>query len=162
MFGVSVLVTGCGDLGGVCVQAEVDSGLTVVVHDAMGPDEHLRPGMYAFTVTTEFGEVAWACEVAADDRTGVGCASDHALDGDDDTALLVSAVAGEDEFRVVLTRLESNVWTGPEEVRVEIERDGEVVADEMYAPTYEYSQRSGGRGCPQYWVLMGDRPAIGL
>lgn len=158
----AMLVMGCADVGGVCAQPEVESGLVVVVRDAMGPGERPRPGMYRFTVTTEFGEIGWACEVVADDPTAEGCASDHSLSGDDDTALLLSALAGEDEFRLVLMRLESNVWTGPDEVHVEIERDGEIVADEAFAPEYEYSQLSGGRGCPQYWVLVGARPTIAL
>lgn len=159
---VAVVLGGCADVGGVCLQGEVEPGLTIAVHDAMGPDERPRPGMYTFTVTTELGVVMWDCEVGADDTTGQGCASDHSLAEESDAALLVSSVAGEDGFRLVLTRLESNVWTGPDEVRVEIERDGEVVADESYAPKYVYSQRSGGRGCPQYWVLMGEAPVIGL
>ena len=157
-----VAVLGCGDVGGVCAQAEVEAGMAVVVRDAMGPTKHPRAGMYTFTVTTEFGVLTWECEVAADDGTAMGCGTDQVLTGKDSTALLVSAVTGEDDFRLVLTRLESNVWTGPKEVHVEIERDGEVVADETYAPKYEYSQLSGGRGCPQYWVLEGDPPTIGL
>lgn len=159
---LAVVLVGCGDVGGVCLQAEVEPGLTIAVHDAMGPDERPRAGMYTFTVTTEFGVMTWDCEVVADDATGQGCASDHSLTGENDTALLVSTVAGEEGFRMVLTRLESNVWTGPDEVRVEIERDGEAVADESYAPKYVYSQRNGGGGCPQYWVLMGEPPVIGL
>lgn len=155
-------VIGCGDVGGVCAQASVDAGMTILVRDAMGPKKHPRAGMYVFTVTTEFGVMTWECEVGADDGTASGCRADHELDGEDSTALLVSTVPGEDTFRMVLTRLESNVWTGPDEVRVEIERDGEIVADETYAPKYEYSPLSGGRGCPQYWVLEGDPPTIEL
>ena len=176
-------LTGCGEAAGVCAQVEVAAGLQVAVHDAMGTREHPRPGAYTFTVTTEFGVLTWMCTIAAGDDVGSGCAGDYVQEGevgessgdgssgaggssggDDDAVavLLVSAVAGEDEFWLALTRLESNLWTGPDEARVEIERDGELVADETFMPKYEYSQLSGGRGCPQYWVLKGAAPTIGL
>ena len=166
---------GCGEAVGVCAQVEVAAGLRIVLHDAMGTRERPRPGAYTFTVTTEFGVLTWMCTIAADDELGRGCAGDYLQagggsggaeessgGGDGDVALLVSAVAGEDESWLELTRLESNVWTGPDEVRVEIERDGELVADEVYMPEYEYSRLIGGRGCPQYWVLKGDAPTIEL
>ena len=49
---VAVVLGGCADVGGVCLQGEVEPGLTIAVHDAMGPDERPRAGMYTFTVTT--------------------------------------------------------------------------------------------------------------
>lgn len=156
------VLAGCSDVGGVCAQAELDAGMLVLVRDAMGPMKHPRVGGYTFTVTTEFGVMTWGCEVGADDGMALACGTDQQLSGKDSTALLMSALAGEDGFRLVMTRLESNVWTGPRQVRVEIKRDGEVVAEERYAPKYAYSRLSGGRGCPQYWVLEGDPPTIEL
>ena len=75
-------LTGCGEAVGVCAQVEVAAGLQVVLHDAMGPREHPRPGAYTFTVTTEFGALTWMCTIAAGDDVGSGCAGDYVQEGE--------------------------------------------------------------------------------
>jgi len=56
------------------------------------------------------------------------------------------------EFRLELSLLASGLTTGPEELAVTARRDGEIVADEEYAPKYVLS-RAGGDGCGQTYVV---------
>ena len=114
-------------------------------------------------MTTELGEFMWSCEVAADDRIGIGCASDHertAADGE--RHLLVSSVASEEKFWIDLKVIAAAEWSGPAEVHVEISRDGEVVADRQFTPTYTLSPASGAEGCPNYYAAEGEPPKIDL
>jgi hypothetical protein len=159
---VTALALGCGEVRGVCAQGDLSAGMNLLITDVEGPAKHPRAGGYHFTVTTEFGVMEWTCTIGADDRIGRACASDHELDGEEGQALLVSSVATDAEFAVSLLVLESNVWTGPDEVHIEIERDGETVADAVYEPKYVLSLLGSGKGCPLYYVVDGERPTLEL
>ncbi|HEY0136221.1 MAG TPA: hypothetical protein VGB85_19185 [Nannocystis sp.] len=168
LLGVSMfMLAGCGEpsLAGFCANEEVASGLELRVVDAMssGPAGQPRAGAYTFAVTTELGEFMWSCEISAADRIGLGCASDHqAAAADGMRHLLVSSVASEEKFWIDLKVIDSAEWRGPAEVHVEISRDGEVVADQQFTPTYTLSPASGAEGCPNYYAAEGEPPKIEL
>jgi hypothetical protein len=159
-----VSAAGCGSpSAGLCAQGGEPTGLAVTLRDADGPDEHPRAGAYTFTVTTELGELEWACTIAADDRIGAGCVVDRDINqGDAAPVLLVSAVADDETFWLSLMVLDGEDWSGPEEAHIVVERDGERVADQQFAPKYVLSPFSGGEGCPRYHVVDGPAPTIEL
>lgn len=148
---------------GLCTNDGDPAGLTIALRDAMGPQKRFpRAGAYTFTLTTERGEVAWSCTVAADQEDGAGCVGTHDLVGGDDDALLITAASDEDDFTLALVVIEPDQWSGPDELRVVIERDGEQVVDRRFAPKYTLSPFAGGEGCPRYYVVDGDAPTIDL
>lgn len=154
----------CGSpSAGLCAQGGEPTGLAVTLRDADGPDEHPRAGAYAFTVTTELGELEWTCTIDEDDRIGAGCDVDRDIyKGDEAPVLLVSAVAEDAKFWLSLMVLDGEDWRGPEEAHIVVERDGERVADEQFAPKYVLSPFSGGEGCPRYYIVDGTAPMIDL
>ena len=158
-------LSGCGaPTSGLCAQGGEPTGLAVTLRDAMGPDEYPRAGAYAFTVTTELGEVNWSCTIAEDDRIGAGCVVDRDINPgpEEGPVLLVSAVADDAKFWISVQLLDGDEWRGPDEVRIVVERDGEQVADQDLAPKYVLSPLSGGEGCPRYYVVDGEAPTIDL
>ncbi len=159
-------LAGCGSsLAGFCSKDEVASGLEVHIADAMGTGRAGQPraGAYEFRVTTELGEVQWSCVIAAGDDTGSGCASDHEVAAQDgERHLLVSSVASVEKFWIDLKVIAAAEWRGPDEVHVEISRDGVIVADESFAPDYALSPASGAEGCPNYYAAKGEPPIIEL
>ncbi len=158
--------SGCGgSLAGFCSKDEVASGLELQIADAMGTGRAGQPraGAYDFHVTTELGAVQWSCVIAAGDDTGSGCASDHEVAAEDgERRLLVSSVASDEKFWIDLKVIAAAEWSGPDEVHIEISRDGVVVADESYAPDYALSPASGAEGCPYYYAAKGEPPTIEL
>lgn len=158
---------GCGGLT-VCDQSEAATGLVVRVVDAEGPARQPRPGKYALTVTTELGALTWSCEVAADAADAGACATEQAVYGEDDEgeanarALLLSAYVDDGGFTLALRLIESNVWTGPADVDIAVERDGEVVAEEHYAPKYEVAVATAGGECPVLYTASGEPPTLAL
>jgi len=162
----SFAVSGCGSsLAGFCANETVAAGLEVHLTDAMstGPAGQPRAGKYDFHVTTELGELTWSCEITAGDDIGTGCASDHEVTAEDgERRLLVSSVASDEKFWIDLKVIDAAEWRGPDEVHVEISRDGALVADETYAPKYAPSPASGAEGCPIYYAAEGEPPTIEL
>ena len=148
----------------VCQQGAMPTGLVVRVVDAMGPaKQQLRAGSYAFTVMTEFGALKWSCTVAPAADDGTACATEQGLYAEDNAqALLLSAYVDDGGLALAFELIESNKWSGPEDVDIEIARDGEVVADEHYAPKYERSLAAVGKGCPQFYAATGEPPKIAL
>lgn len=167
LLGATAAAAGCGGLV-VCDQSEATTGLVIRVVDAEGPAEQPRPGRYALTVTTELGALTWTCEVPADATDASACATEQALYGEDAEgeanarALLVSAYVDDDGFTLAFRLIESNTWTGPEDVDIAVERDGEVVAEEHYAPKYEVAVATAGGKCPVLYAASGEPPTLAL
>lgn len=132
-----------------------EGGLSVIIKDAT-KGGRLGPGAYAFTVTTELGTLMWACEVSETQPDGEGCGTSQTLMSDEEAeeqrTLLLGAHVTDGEYRLELTLLAAGLTTGPTELAVKVERDGEIVADEEYAPEYVLS-RAGGDGCGQTYVV---------
>lgn len=156
-----VLVLAAGLAGAACqrpcgVEGGEGSGLTVIVRDAETADGRLAAGAYTFTVTTELGALTWSCVVDAGQPDGEGCGTSQAVgaeeDAEEDVALLLAAHVTDGEFRLELSLLKPGLATGPEEVTVAVERDGEVVATQEVSPEYVLS-RAGGDGCGQTYVV---------
>lgn len=140
-----------------------EGGLSVIIKDAATKDGRLGAGAYVFTVTTELGMLTWSCEVSEAQPDGEGCGTSQTLMSDadveeggaaeeDQETLLLGAHVTDGEYRLELTLLAVGLTTGPTELAVKVERDGEIVADEEYAPEYVLS-RAGGDGCGQTYVV---------
>ena len=154
--GVLVLATVLG--WGCQVPCGFDSnegGLSVIIKDAT-KDGRLGAGAYVFTVTTELGALTWSCEVSEAQPDGQDCGTSQTLMSDEEAeeqqTLLLGAHVTDGEYRLELTLLSVGLTTGPTELAVKVERDGEIVADEEYAPEYVLS-RAGGDGCGQTYVV---------
>lgn len=139
-----------------------EGGLSVIIKDGATKDGRLGAGAYVFTVTTELGALTWSCEVSEAQPDGEGCGTSQTLmSGSEEEegaaaegqeTLLLGAHVTDGEYRLELTLLAAGLTTGPTELAVKVERDGEIVADEEYAPEYVLS-RAGGDGCGQTYVV---------
>lgn len=148
-------------LGGACRQPcgfdASEGGLSVIIKDGATDEGRLGAGAYVFTVTTELGALTWSCVVDEAKPDGTGCGASKTLLEDEEeegeqATLLLAARVVEGEFRIELSLLAPGLTSGPEELAVVIERDGEIVADEALAPKYVLS-RAGGDGCGQTYVV---------
>lgn len=153
LLATTVLVGACSTP---CGFDSAEGGLSVIIKDAATREGRLSPGAYVFTVTTELGAVTWSCAVDEQHPDGEACDKFETVGSDEEAeprqVVVMTAYVVEGEFRLELTLLSSGLTTGPAELAVKVERDGEIVADEAYAPKYVLS-RAGGDGCGQSYVV---------
>lgn len=129
-----MVAAGCKGPQGLCLQSGCESAVPVTVVDDAGVAGALGPGSYRFVVTTDSAETEWSCELPGGD-----CGHDYFTDfedGEDAGTLSLQARAGEQGLVIELLETRGNVWSGPERFTITIERDGEVVGEEAYAPKY--------------------------
>jgi hypothetical protein len=129
---VAALAACRGD--GVCRNDKCDAAVPVAVVDDAGKGGALGAGAYRFIITTGYAETEWSCTLPGGD-----CDHDFFTDfedGEDDGTLSVQARLGETGLAVKVLETRANIWSGPEEFAVQVERDGVMLADDSFMPRY--------------------------
>jgi len=117
------------------MNASCEASVPVAVVDDGAPGGGLRAGAYEFSVTTDYAEKSWTCALPAED-----CALDFFTDfedGEDSGTLSIVARVGETGLELEVLETRGNVWSGPAEFTVAVERDGAAVVEKTFAPRYE-------------------------
>ena len=154
-----LVIAGCkGGAGGLCHDATCMAGVTVTIADDGGAAGALRAGTYRIVAGTAYAETEWSCAPPAGD-----CAADWFTDFDDDGeagTLSLQARAHAGGLQVDLLETRGNVWSGPEEFFIKVERDGVMVADTSFKE--EYKQVTASDTCVVCLVREGDELVIHL
>ncbi len=146
----------CGDPGGVCVDETCDAALPVTIVDDGGVGGALRAGAYRLVVDAGYVMKEWTC--APPDTS---CALDYFTDftdGDDVGTLSIQARELAAGFEIKLLETRGKTWSGPATFTVTVERDGVVVAEQAFEPTYK--QLTGSDACVVCLAREGDAPAL--
>lgn len=135
LLGLALAAVGCNKSSGICMNASCEASVPVAVVDDGAPGGRLRAGAYQFSVVTDYAEKSWTCTLPDGD-----CSLDFFTDfedGEDTGTLSILARVGETGLELEVLETRGNIWSGPAEFTVVVERDGAVVREETFAPRYE-------------------------